>query len=223
MNQYFKPNGGDIPRSQLSTNELDRIAQQMGSDASNTPKSAVARMMLNLSSNIDDMRAKNQGSPDGFSEDLDQYGAAAKNIAYKINIEEARKRESARLARIQAFAAKQQIRQKSDDPVEQVVQKQTKQLTASTRPTITDDGIVNYAPSIEDSQNSIEEVKHYFDSKFAEVNDNLKAISNLLYQLLSAKAWQEEWQLSDISNEEFSDITDSDEIIQTISESSQQD
>lgn len=220
MNRTFRQNGGFIPRSQLSEGDLEYLAKQHGADAGSTPKSAIARMMMNLSSNIDDMRAKNQGSPDDLSDDLQQYASTAKNIAYRFEMEEKRKLESERMARIQAFAASQQAKQVQ--PVTQapvVIQKQI--IPKPT--TITEYGPVSNAFQQSASQESIEEIKHYFDEKFAEVNVNLKAISSLLYQVLSSNAWQEEWQLSDISDEEFKDTTDTDEALQAISEGNQQD
>lgn len=215
MNRNFRQNGGFIPRSQLSEGDLEYLAKQHGTDADNTPKSAIARMMMNLSSNIDDMRAKNQGSPDDLSDDLQQYASTAKNIAYRFELEEKRKLEAERLARIQAFAARQQS--KLAQPNEQSSASIQQQVTPKPT-TITEYGPVSNAILPAVNQESIEEIKHYFDDKFAEVNVNLKAISNLLYQVLSSNAWQEEWQLSDINDKEFEDTTDTDETLQAISE-----
>jgi hypothetical protein len=220
MNRNFRQNGGFIPRSQLSEGDLEYLAKQHGADADNTPKSALARMMMNLSSNIDDMRAKNQGSPDDLSDDLQQYASTAKNIAYRFELEEKRKLESERLARIQAFAASQQS--KRTQPNEQSSVSIQRQVTPKPT-TITEYGPVSNAIPQAVNQESIEEIKHYFDGKFTEVNANLKAISNLLYQVLSSNAWQEEWQLSDINDKEFEDTTDTDEALQAISEGNQQD
>ena len=220
MNRNFRQNGGFIPRSQLSEGDLEYLAKQHGANADNTPKSALARMMMNLSSNIDDMRVKNQGSPDDLSDDLQQYASTAKNIAYRFELEEKRKLETERLARIQAFADSQ--RSKHVQPNEQSSVSIQRQVTPKPT-TITEFGPVSNAIPPAANQESIEEIKHYFDGKFAEVNVNLKAISNLLYQVLSSNAWQEEWQLSDINDEEFEDTTDTDEALQAISEGNQQD
>jgi hypothetical protein len=221
MNRNFRQNGGFIPRSQLSEGDLEYLAKQHGADADNTPKSAVARMMMNLSSNIDDMRTKNQGSPDDLSDDLQQYASTAKNIAYRFELEEKRKRDAARLARIHAFAANQQIKQ--IESAKSTLTAASSHQLAPQPTTLTEFGPVSNAITQPSGQESIEEIKHYFDSKFAEVNTNLKAISNLLYQVLSSNAWQEEWQLSDINDEEFTDTTDTDEALQAISEGNQQD
>lgn len=215
-NQSFRNRGG-IPRSNISESELEQMAGQVTSDANSTPKDALARMLMGVSHHIDEMAQKNLGSPDALDENLRTYNMKAKQAVYNYKIAEQRKAEADRLARINAFAQKQ-AQQTSQQPTTF----NNSAIGIDQPPTISEHGTVSIADISETDTNVLEELKSYFDIKFSEVNNNLKSISNLLYQILANNSWQEEWQLGDeVYDETSEEITDSDEELQDLSESGQ--
>lgn len=215
-NQSFRNRGG-IPRSNISESELEQLAGQVTSDANSTPKDALARMLMGVSHHIDEMAQKNLGSPDALDENLRTYNMKAKQAVYNYKIAEQRKAEADRLARINAFAQKQ-AQQTSQQPTTF----NNSAIGIDQPPTISEHGTVSIADISETDTNVLEELKSYFDIKFSEVNNNLKSISNLLYQILANNSWQEEWQLGDeVYDETSEEITDSDEELQDLSESGQ--
>lgn len=214
-NQFFRNRGG-IPRSNISETELEQLANQVTSDASSAPRSALAGMLMGISHHIDEMAEKNRGGPDALDESLRTYNSKAKQTVLNFQINEKRQAEAERQARIQAYAQKQMAQRPA------VIQKPETVSTIDKQPLISEHGTVISAHNIEADAATLDDIKTYFDGKFEEVNNNLKAISNLLYQVLASNSWQEEWQLSEEDFDETSEeVTDSDEELQNISESGQ--
>ena len=216
VNQSFRNRGG-IPRSNISESELEQMAGQVTFDANSTPKDALARMLIGVSHHIDEMAQKNVGSPDALDENLRIYNMKAKQAVYNYKIAEQRKAEADRLARINAFAKKQ-----AQQTSQQATTFNNSAVGIDRQPTISEHGTVSTADISEIDADVVEELKSYFDIKFSEVNNNLKSISNLLYQILANNSWQEEWQLGDeVYDETSEEITDSDEELQDLPESGQ--
>lgn len=183
----------------------DEIVRQVDKDTANMPPGVLARMFAGISSNISEMAQRQRGTGESLSDDLLEYQQRANSTIMEVKRAEQVKKERERQERIMAFAAKQRALKQATH-TEQPEQQQPEPA---------------HAAAVQNNLHNVDtnELREYFDSKFEELNSNLRAINEQLFQILASNSWQETWTLAD-SYVEATEATNSNEELSSLFEGS---